>query len=58
MLAANSKLPKGFLIKKLNNGAILSKRIDETYTSTVYHLIYPITEERVEEVLNEMVSRS
>ena len=55
LLAANNKLPKGFVITKLNNGAILSKRIDETHTSTVYHLTYPITEERIEEVLNEMV---
>jgi hypothetical protein len=55
LLAANNKLPKGFVIKKLNNGAILSKMIDETHTSTVYHLTYPITEKRIDEVLNEMV---
>jgi hypothetical protein len=55
LLAANNKLPKGFVVKKLNNGAILSKKIDDTHTSTVYHLTYPITEERIEEILNEMV---
>lgn len=54
LFAKFKRLPKGLLIKKLNNGIIFTNRMDENYVGTIYQLNFPFSKEQLEEVLKEI----
>lgn len=55
LFAKFKKLPKGFLIKNVNNGVVFTNKKDEAYYGTIYQLNFPFSEEQLEEILNGMV---
>ena len=55
LLAKNKKIPKGFLIKNLNLGIIITTRIDKNYVGTIYQFNYPFSKQELEGALNDMV---